>query len=69
MGFVLAASGAGGMVFMPLVSVWIQNYGYPKAYLISGVIIGIAMVIISVFIYAQPQNKGMTAYGFEGNIS
>ncbi len=64
MGIVFAATGIGGLIFNPLSNWMILTYGWETAYLILGVVIGIATVPSALFIVrAHPKEMGLKPYG------
>jgi len=63
LGIVFTAPNFGAMLFMPLVSIWIEKLGYSASFLICGGAMLITMVIVSIFMKAHPSDKGLEAYG------
>lgn len=65
MGIALGISGIGGMVFNPVVSSWITNFGWRTSYRITAVILAVCILPFAVFAFKfRPDaSKGESAYG------
>ncbi len=64
MSLAMGGIGIGGFIFSPLVTAWIENYGWRNAYFIFGAVIVFIAFPISTFIFAKtPADKGLEPYG------
>lgn len=60
----LSGAGIGGFVFSPLISWWLENYGWRKTYLIIAIIMLAVSLPVSIFIFKKsPEDKGLKALG------
>jgi MFS transporter, OFA family, oxalate/formate antiporter len=60
----LSGVGIGGFIFSPLITSWLENYGWRKTYLIFAVIILAVCLPVSIFIFRKsPEDKGLKAFG------
>lgn len=65
MGIALGVSGLGGMVFNPVVSFWITNFGWRASYRITAVVLAVCILPFALFAFKfRPDKaKGEYAYG------
>lgn len=64
MGIVFAASALGGAVASPLTDWIIQQYGWQSSYIITGIVVGVLTIPISVLVMrTRPEDKGLRPYG------
>lgn len=60
----LSGAGVGGFILSPLITIWLENYGWRKTYLIFAVIMLAVSLPVSLFIFRKsPEDKGLKAYG------
>ncbi|MDR7871185.1 MAG: MFS transporter [Tissierellaceae bacterium] len=60
----LSGVGIGGFIFSPLITSWLENYGWRKTYLIFAVIMLAVSLPVSIFIFSKsPEDKGLKAMG------
>jgi len=60
----LSGVGIGGFILSPLITNWLENYGWRKTYLIFAVIMLAVSLPVSIFIFRKsPEDKGLKAYG------
>lgn len=66
MSLAMAGIGLGGFIFSPLVTYWINHFGWRTAYFIFAAIILIVSLPVSIFILKkEPAQMGLTPYGAE----
>lgn len=65
LGLVFAGSGVGGAILNPLVSGWIERYGWRTGYLISMMLVLAFSLPALFFIREKPSDKGLAALGDE----
>ena len=64
MGIMSAASGAGTLIFSPIVATWLGNVGWRSSLMYSAVIVGVAVVFSGVFLIKEsPGVYGLKSYG------
>ena len=65
MGIALGISGIGGMVFNPVVSSWITNFGWRASYRITAIVLAVCVLPFALFAFKfrPDQTKGESAYG------
>lgn len=64
MSLALSGVGIGGFIFSPLITSWLENYGWRKTYLIFAAIMLVVSLPVSIFIFRKsPEDKGLKAYG------
>lgn len=64
MGIIFASTGIAGVIFNPLGNWIIVNYSWHAAYLVFGLIMGVTMIPVAIFIVrARPADKGLLPYG------
>lgn len=69
MSLALSGSGVGGFVFSPLITNWINNYGWRNAYMIFALVMLVVSLPISLFIFAKtPEEKGLKPYGSDEGL-
>lgn len=55
--------GIGGFILSPLITLWIEQYGWRVTYMIYGVIILIVVLLITLFVFKEkPEAIGLEAY-------
>lgn len=60
----LSGVGIGGFILSPLITYWLENYGWRKTYLIFAVIMLAVSLPVNIFIFKKsPEDKGLKAYG------
>ena len=69
MGIALGVSGIGGMVFNPVVSSWITNFGWRTSYRVTALVLAICILPFAMFAFKfhPDQDKGECAYGHTVN--
>ncbi|CUH92817.1 MFS transporter [Herbinix luporum] len=62
----LSGVGIGGFILSPLLTIWLDRYGWRKTYLIYAVIMLVISLPVSLFIFEKsPEEKGLKALGTE----
>lgn len=60
----LSGVGIGGFILSPLITSWLENYGWRTTYLIYAVIMLAVSLPVSIFIFRKsPEDKGLKAFG------
>ena len=65
LGLYWAAQGLGPVIFAPLFRWQIETHGWQHAFTTIGVVVGIILVVFSLFIFNSPAAKGLKPYGAE----
>lgn len=64
MSLALSGVGIGGFVFSPLITSWLENYGWRISYLIFAIIMLAVSLPVSIFIFRKsPEDKSLKAFG------
>jgi MFS family permease len=62
----LAGVGIGGFILSPLITIWLENYGWRKTYFIYAFIMLLVSLPVSIFIFKKsPEDKGVKPLGAE----
>jgi MFS family permease len=62
-GIYWAAQGLGPVIFAPLFRWMLENRGWSDAFTTIGIVVGVILVVGSLFIHNAPADKGLIAYG------
>lgn len=55
--------GIGGFILSPLLTLWIDNYGWRMTYMIYGVMVLVLLLPITLFVFKEnPEDLGLTTY-------
>lgn len=66
----LSGLGIGGIIWSPIVTLMINNFGWRQSYMIYGVVMLIICLLVGSFIFvAKPEDKGMTALGQDAEMN
>lgn len=65
LGLYWASQGLGPVIFAPLFRWQIETHGWQHAFTTIGVVVGVILVLFSLFIYNSPKAKGLKPYGAE----
>lgn len=66
MSLALSGVGIGGFVFSPLITSWLENYGWRISYLIFAVIMLAVSLPVSIFIFRKsPEDKSLKAFDID----
>lgn len=64
MSLALSGVGIGGFILSPLITNWIEDFGWRKTYLMFALIMLATSLPVSIFIFKKsPEEKGLKAYG------
>ncbi|MGY3767125.1 MFS transporter [Vagococcus vulneris] len=64
MSIAMTGIGLGGFIFSPLITIWINHYGWRTTYMIMGAVLLIVSLPISLFVFKKnPAEKGLLPYG------
>lgn len=63
LGLYWASQGLGPVIFAPLFRWQLETVGWQNAFFMIGIVVGIILVVFSLFIYSSPEAKGLKAYG------
>jgi len=65
LGIYWASQGLGPVIFAPLFRWMLETRGWENSFTIIGIVVGIILLVFSMFIHNSPADKGLTAYGAE----
>jgi MFS family permease len=65
LGLYWAAQGLGPVIFAPLFRWQIETQGWANAFTTIGIVVGVLLVVFSLFIFNSPATMGMKPYGAE----
>jgi MFS transporter, OFA family, oxalate/formate antiporter len=66
MSLALSGVGIGGFILSPLITRWLENYGWRKTYFIFAVIMLVVSLPVSIFIFRKsPEDKNLKAFGVD----
>ncbi|MBM3343538.1 MAG: MFS transporter [Betaproteobacteria bacterium] len=65
LGLYWAAQGLGPVIFAPLFRWQIETQGWQNAFQTIGIVMGVILVVFSLFIFNAPKDKGLKPYGAE----
>jgi len=64
-GVCFMGSGIGGMIFNPLLSMWLEQYGWRTSFRILAVIMAVTAIPCVLLVRARPEEMGLKALGYE----
>ncbi len=65
LGIYWASQGLGPVIFAPLFRWMLETRGWENTFTIIGTVVGLILLVFSMFIHNSPADKGLTAYGAE----